>query len=239
MDITRDTIDRILELDREATVLDPEGRPYILKGVYEPLQYPMPEAVHLQTLSGLVGFYGYAEQIEDTLVHVRDHQEVALIGASLTGPWRKRAVLAVAALPPLDIMPDGFLPQSEFMLRVQTCFVQNDELGDLLRCVGNLKADAVGTSVDDGVTQTATFRSGVASSAKKEIRSVWDLQPFVTWPELEQPTISYILRLKGREGEEPRVGLFPTSDLGWRNEARSKTVAYLKGHLPEAAVILA
>ncbi|KHO31340.1 hypothetical protein OR63_10900, partial [Clostridium tetani] len=80
---------------------------------------------------------------------------------------------------------------------------------------------------DDGVSQAATIKTGVASVNEVKVPNPVVLAPFRTFPEIEQPESKFIFRMQSG----PRAALFEADGGAWRNEAMIKIKAYLEEQL--------
>jgi hypothetical protein len=113
---------------------------------------------------------------------------------------------------------------------MQTFFVQDENVANILKVVGNISAEQVATSVDDGVSQTVVAKTGIARVNEAKIPNPVKLRPFRTFSEIEQPQSNFILRIKKHEGL-PLVALFDVHDNKWRIEAIKSIEQYLKKNI--------
>lgn len=79
---------------------------------------------------------------------------------------------------------------------------------------------------DDGVSQKATVKRGVASREEKKVPSPCILRPYRTFHEVEQPASTFIFRMKsGSNG--PECALFEADGGAWKNQAMNNIRDYL------------
>ncbi len=97
----------------------------------------------------------------------------------------------------------------------------------LLKFVGNLKDESAQTMVDDGVSQVATARSGVASVGKVVVPNPISLRPYRTFLEVEQQESDFVFRMH----EGPKLALFSADGDAWRNTAIDLVAEYLSEKL--------
>ena len=91
------------------------------------------------------------------------------------------------------------------------------------------KEDAIKSISDDGVSQAATIKTGVASVNDVKVPNPVVLAPFRTFPEISQPESKFIFRMQSG----PRAALFEADGGAWRNEAMMKIKACLEEQLKE------
>ena len=77
------------------------------------------------------------------------------------------------------------------------------------------------TLADDGVTQSVTARVGIAKLGEAELPNPIRLTPIRTFPELDQPSSLFVLRVRsGAAGSGlPLAALFESDGGAWQNEA--------------------
>jgi len=80
---------------------------------------------------------------------------------------------------------------------------------------------------DDGVSQSAAIKVGVASVAEVVIPNPVILAPFRTFPEIEQPQSKFIFRMQ----TGPQCALYEADGGAWRNVAMESIKEYLKSRL--------
>jgi hypothetical protein len=188
------------------------------------------DAITLSTLGG------FAELAECLFVG-----GVPIFGAVVTTPesvcllgnpdkHKRRGILAYANSPDRGSFPfENWLSQEDFVTMAQACFVRTDELDDVLRLVGTLKAGRVTTYEDDGVTQQVNAAAGVTRATHVEVPNPVSLCPWRTFVEIEQPPSDFILRLRGGdENQKPQIGLYEVIGGGWKLAAMTAIAAHLR-----------
>jgi hypothetical protein len=121
-----------------------------------------------------------------------------------------------------------YIDIESFVTSMQSFFVQDHSVAAVLSVVGNIQTELVQSSMDDGVSQTVTARSGIAKAVTASVPNPVSLRPFRTFPEIEQPASNFVLRLQRRDGKLPLVALFETGDNQWQVEAIKKIGTYLR-----------
>ncbi len=193
---------------------------------------PMPKALQLNSLNGFIDFVADFQNTrpEDPFyIHVVDHTTVRMIG-DLEGRHQQRPVYAQATT---EIFQKSFasraLPVNEFIIELLAKCVQSDEQAELLETVGNMRTEEVRTSADDGVSQNISTRKSVAGG-RETVKKFWDLQPYSTFREIDQPERRFLLRLtEGRDGHQ--VALYEADAGSWKLDAIAGIKTYLQGEL--------
>jgi len=121
--------------------------------------------------------------------------------------------------------------QDEFCLALQTDFVQTEAQQKLLALAGNIVAESITTSTDDGVSSVVTRRKGIASKSRDTAPSLITLQPWLTFDEIQQPEIMYALRIKSNEDQEPTFSLTPSKATQWKLKAERDIAEYIENSL--------
>lgn len=213
-----------------------QGRLYS-RQLHLPPQEPMPDALQLNSLNGLVDFVeDFHSSYPDTpfYLHIVDHATVRMIG-DLEGRHQQRPVYAEATI---QIFQKSFaarpLPVNEFIIELLAKCVESEEQQELLITVGNMRSEEVRTSADDGVSQNISTRKSVAGG-RETVKKFWDLRPYSTFREIPQPERRFLLRLsEGRDGHQAALH---EADAGhWKLDAIAGIKSYLQGELSSRSV---
>lgn len=84
---------------------------------------------------------------------------------------------------------------------------------------------------DDGISQKATVKTGIASKGDAIVPNPVKLQPYRTFHEVEQPMSEFIFRMKSDDGV--RCALFEADGGAWENVAMKKIKEYLEVELAD------
>ncbi|AJA42839.1 hypothetical protein DP125_13540 [Clostridium tetani] len=212
----------------ETKVIEVDGQKYSTKELYR-VRDPKPSELNTTTLTALVDYLKSnfdAKSSKKLLVHVKSPSCVELC-SELRGDKDREYYLSCEALTPNNIVFDRFLDTEQFNIMLQSSFVENKDRGLLLKVTGCVKDSAVKEVGDDGVSQAATIKTGVASVNEVKVPNPVVLAPFRTFPEIEQPESKFIFRMQSG----PRAALFEADGGAWRNEAMIKIKAYLEEQL--------
>lgn len=162
------------------------------------------------------------------IVKISDQDRVTVYGELDKYGHRETLLLANARHP--NFRYGDWMQTEDFIIALQSRFVQTDETKLLLKLVGNLKEEDARTQTDDGVTQVATARTGVASVSEVIVPNPITLQPYRTFAEVEQPASDFVFRLH----HGPSIGLFEGDGGAWVNTAIDGIAEYLRVALERA-----
>lgn len=217
-------------------------RSFSTKKLY-PVAEPTAATLFGATLQGVVDYVtNQAEKdaVDGPFIHVVDTHLVRVHCALEDNGMTRQELFA--AVYSSTIFPFGqFLDVEEFVTRLMTQFVDAGDRADLLRFVGNLASEHVVTSVDDGVTQTATVRVGITKKAEGAISNPVRLAPRRTFPEIIQPESPFVVRLRpsNHKDQGMTVALFEADGGLWKVEAIQRIKWWLEDRVPEGTIILA
>lgn len=224
------------ELKRPETITA-DGLEY-MNSDYSPVRKPTATCLSLNTLTGLVDYITAGIDAHDQkkmLLHVLAFNQVYLT-TEIFGDWRQRENLLKSTADAPGSTSDRWTGTEEFIINLNSLFEHTEDFKYLVEIVSGLSSESVIGLKDDGASQTTTVKSGIALRSEEKIKNPLILQPFRTFPEIEQPKIEFVFRLqKGRCGE-PECALFEADGGKWRLETIHKIKSWLKTHLEETPV---
>lgn len=94
-----------------------------------------------------------------------------------------------------------------------------------------MEQNSVAEYGDDGVTQKATIRQGIASKTDAVVPNPVTLRPYRTFIEVTQPVSSFIFRVKDLHGIS--CALFEADGGAWKNAAMENIKNYLEYELAD------
>lgn len=201
---------------------------------------PCLSTVPLLTLTGLVDAIAQSVdglKVEDWLLHVVSHGEVQLITRK-TDVYGRRIVLARVKLEDGAPFPFGrFVDREEFVIGLQSQFVQNEDHAGLLKLCSSLEASTVAMADDDGVSQRTTVKQGIALKENVTVKGRVSLQPYRTFREIDQPASVFVFRLRSHGGGIPDCALFEADGGKWKLDAILAIKAWLELKNPNMPVI--
>lgn len=181
---------------------------------------------------------------EAHVIQVSDHENVFL-WSPLMGRGRVRECLVTASFVPL-IGGQGtrfefgkFLKVDTFLIGLKTFFVDSETVQHLVTMVGNVRTEKVQHVVDDGFSQAVTTQGGAVQLAVKTLPSTVTLAPYRTFPEVEQPESTFVLRAKPGEDEQslPTFALFEADGGKWKLDAIARIKAFLAERIKDVRII--
>lgn len=179
-------------------------------------------AINVRSLSGLVDYVKSSFDHERPLmIHVKSPTEVYVFDSLNDVNDRRTYVKAGALLPTITF--ERFIDREEFQIMLQACFVQNEQKLTVLKVISSIVEDSGVTTIDDGLSQRVTAKTGVATVENINIPNPVSLKPFRTFAEVSQPESEFVLRLK----EGGRVALFEADGGAWELNAMANIAAYL------------
>lgn len=233
-------IEKILDL-APVQEMDLEGRKYTDRAI-RPVLQPLADTLTVGSLEGLIDFVN-AEmcstdgEMPNHIIHIEDYRSVS-IKSRINGPFRQREVLLRANAIDTEFRFGRYYGAEDFIISLQAEFYPTKTLAKLLAVAGNVEVDTSVGIMDDGVSQTATGRTGIARKGDVTLPREVKLQPYHTFPEVEQPEIHFVFRIrKGDENNPIAFGLFEADGNRWRLQAAQNIKEYLHTNLPQANII--
>lgn len=219
----------------KANVVTIDGTVYTDKPLHLP-EMPTIETLRTDNLSSIVNFIKHAwdadlHDMDDTvqkIIHVEDAGKVNLY-SSVCNECMDRQKFMKAEWAGNKFPFGQFMDAEKFNILLQTCFMETDDLKVIQQVVGNLRDEAVQNYGDDGVSQSVTIRTGIATVGQVRVPSPAKLRPYRTFLEVEQPASLFILRM--REGGQ--CALFEADGGLWRETARKNIRNYFEFELAE------
>ena len=213
----------------EPHIQDIDGETYSDKQLHRILHIPYAKEITMNTLSSLID---YIKSGVDTfsgkmIIHVQSPTQVSMYSALDVERNREEIVTVNAQIPNFDF--GRFMDHESFCIGVQSKFI-NDPTTDkalLLKFAGTVEAGSVAEYGDDGISQKATVKTGIASKGDAIIPSPAILKPFRTFVEVGQPASSFIFRMKDSSVGGVQCALFEADGGAWKISAMEAIKAYL------------
>lgn len=207
------------------------GETYTDKKLERVIYNPRAEPIRMSTLTSLLEYIksGIDTMRPKMLVHVVSPTKVKLYSMLDHERMREEMAEAVADIP--DFLFGRFMDQENFCIGLQSQFVSGDDLALVLKFAGTVEDGTVAEYGDDGVTQKATVKTGIASKTDAVIPNPVKLKPFRTFTEVEQPASNFVFRMRSSQGVQ--CALFEADGGAWKNEATRRIKEYLQEELKE------
>lgn len=117
--------------------------------------------------------------------------------------------------------------QEEFNIMLQSMFINDADRNLVLDFASHLKIEKGAEVQDNGISQMATVRDGVASLAQAKTPNPVTLRPYRTFNEVEQPASQFVFRIN----KSANLALFEADGGKWKLEAVESIANYLKNEL--------
>lgn len=189
---------------------------------------PVAEPITLRSLSGVIQYLKSCfDGIDELLVHVVSPTEVVVLSTLTKNLNRSKAIKANALLPEFSF--GRWYNTEEFIISLQAGFVPYGHRDDILKIVGNIKEENVQSFGDDGVSQSVTAKTGVATVETVKVPNPVVLKPFRTFVEVDQPESEFVFRM--RTG--PSAALYEADGGAWKLAAMHNIKTYLEEELTD------
>lgn len=224
----------------EPQVLEINGETYSDKRLHRICHNPKAQAIELTTLTSLVEYIraGIDTMDDKMIVHVSSPECVRLYSQLDLDRVREYMVEVKAQVP--EFRYGRYMDHENFLIALQSKFIPNDDRDLLLRFTGTVENGTVAQYGDDGVTQKATIKTGIASKGEAVVPNPVRLRPFRSFIEVEQPESAFVFRMRQDDGDGVECAIFEADGGAWKNAAMKNIKEYLQfelGDLPQFTVI--
>ena len=202
--------------------------------------YPKADAIEMHTLTSLVDYIKSEvdEMPPRMIVEVKSPTEVELYSQLDPNRDRDSLVVASARVPGFEF--DRFVEHEKFCINLQSKFIPSDDRELILKFAGTVEAGSVSEYGDDGVTQKATIKTGLASKGDAIVPNPVCLRPYRTFLEVEQPESAFVFRMKQDNYGSVMCAVFEADGGAWKMDATQAIKEYLQRELdgmPQFTVI--
>lgn len=201
---------------------------------------PKARSIEMTTLTSLVEYIkaNVDSMYDKMIVHVVSPTEVSLYSQLDDERIREYMVSVEAQIP--EFSYGRYMGHESFLIALQSKFIDNNDRALLLRFAGTVENGTVAKYGDDGVSQKATIKTGIASKGEAVVPNPVKLRPFRTFVEVEQPESAFIFRMRQDENSGVECAIFEADGGAWKNAAMKNIKEYLQFELadmPEFTVI--
>ena len=168
-------------------------------------------------------------------LHVVSPTKVELFSALDADRERESLVQVTAELP--EFRFGEFIDHDAFCIALQSIFINNEDRETLTKFAGTVENGTVEQYSDDGISQKATIKTGIASKGDAIVPSPVKLRPYRTFLEVEQPESEFIFRMRN-SGAGVQCALFEADGGAWRNQARKNIYNYLVDRIKDEDVLI-
>jgi len=222
-------LDRVLDLKAASLPdIDRGGNLYTARPLTL-IEPPIPQAVSVHTLSGLVDLIE-ALALTEVFIHVESPTEVSVQAKNFNPAAKRVEFISCTAVPNTQPFNFGsFYAPEEFVIALQSKFTDAGDISSLLVLASNVRQEAVTINEDDGFSQKLSASAGVHLKAATTAKPRVTLAPFRTFPEVDQPSSMFLFRARGGSPTElPKLALFEADGGKWRTDAIENIARFLR-----------
>lgn len=218
---------------KKPEIMDINGETYSDKPLNRIVHNPKASKIEMTTLTSLVEYIKARIDVMDDkmIIHVVSPTIVQLYSQLDFDREREHIVTVNAQLP--DFTYGRYMGHESFIIALQSKFIGNDDRELLLKFAGTVENGTVAQYGDDGITQKATIKTGIASKGDAVVPNPVKLRPYRTFLEVEQPESSFIFRMRQDERSGVECAIFEADGGAWKNTAMKKIKEYLQFELDE------
>ena len=218
---------------KKPEIMDINGETYSDKPLNRIVHNPKASKIGMTTLTSLVEYIKARIDVMDNkmIIHVVSPTIVQLYSQLDFDREREHIVTVNAQLP--DFTYGRYMGHESFIIALQSKFIGNDDRELLLKFAGTVENGTVAQYGDDGITQKATIKTGIASKGDAVVPNPVKLRPYRTFLEVEQPESSFIFRMRQDERSGVECAIFEADGGAWKNTAMKKIKEYLQFELDE------
>ena len=218
---------------KKPEIMDINGETYSDKPLNRIVHNPKASKIEMTTLTSLVEYIKARIDVMDDkmIIHVVSPTIVQLYSQLDFDREREHIVTVNAQLP--DFTYGRYMGHESFIIALQSKFIGNDDRELLLKFAGTVENGTVAQYGDDGITQKATIKTGIASKGDAVVPNPVKLRPYRTFLEVEQPESSFIFRMRQDERSGVECAIFEADGGAWKNTAMKKVKEYLQFELAE------
>ncbi len=203
---------------------------------------PKANAIEMHTLTSLVDYIksDVDAMSEKMIVEVASPTKVNLYSQLDYNRDREKLVSVSARVPEFSF--NNFMDQEKFCINLQSKFIDDPQTDRslILKFAGTVEAGTVAEYGDDGITQKATVKTGIASKGDAIVPNPVKLRPYRTFLEVEQPISEFIFRMKQDKYDGINCAIFEADGGAWQIAATKAIKEYLQlelAALPQFTVI--
>lgn len=224
----KDAINRIVELATPFTLETRDGHWFCSANLREVKpEVPSPVRYSVDTLEALVKLIRTEGVGMAPLLYVRvDSARRVVVDSTYTGRdyaqfSRLPLYEAVSDVPSISV--NESIIQERAIVELQSLYAITEDRDYLLSRLSRIDVNQGVSSVDNGISQEVSVKTGAVLKEQQTVQPIVHLQPYRTFLEGEQPASDFLLRLD----KEGRPALFEADGGAWKLEAKRNIAAYL------------
>lgn len=224
----KDAINRIVELATPFTLETRDGRQFCSANLREVRpEVPSPVRYSVDTLEALVKLIRTEGVGMAPLLYVRvDSARRVMVDTTYTHKEyaefsRLPLYEAVSDVPSISV--NESISQERAIVELQSLYAITEDRDYLLSLLSRIDVNQGVSSVDNGISQEVSVKTGAVLKEQQTVQPIVHLQPYRTFLEVEQPASDFLLRLD----KEGRPALYEADGGAWKLEAKRNIAAYL------------
>lgn len=230
----RDAIDRIVSLAAPYT-MEANGHTFCSKALVEvKADEYAPTSYEVDTLDALVKLILTEGLTMGRRLYVRvdSARKVTVTttynNGELRNPYQRFPLYeAMSDVPGVTI--GHSMSQEQAVVELQSLYAVTEDRDYLLALLSRIDVNQGVSSVDNGISQEVSVRTGAVLKEQQTVQPIVHLQPYRTFLEVEQPASDFLLRLD----KEGHPALYEADGGAWKLEAKRSIAAYLAEKLAD------
>ena len=134
---------------------------------------------------------------------------------------------AVSDVPSISV--NQYMSQEHAVIELQSLYAVTEDRDYLLALLSRIDVNQGVSSVDNGISQEVSVRTGAVLKEQQTVQPIVHLQPYRTFLEVEQPASDFLLRLD----KDGHPALYEADGGAWKLEAKRNIAAYLGEQLAD------
>lgn len=189
------------------------------------LDDPECEPLRISSLKGLIAL-AKAELKGKAFIIIDSSTEVSCKTEFFGNKQRDTLYKVVADVPRIEF--NSYMPVENMIISLKSKFQETPDREYLISLLGNITDERSVTTMDDGITQQVTARSGIALLEKQNVKAIVSLKPYRIFSNLEQPESDFLIRIK-----DGQAALFEADGGAWKIDAKHNIAEYIREHLQD------
>lgn len=228
----KEALQYVVEL-RRPEVVSVGGEQYCDKELHRISYNPKARSIGMTTLTSLVDYIkaNIDTMYDKMIIHVQSPTKVSLYSQLDDEREREHLVEVNAQVP--EFLYGRYIGHENFLIALQSKFIDNPDRELLLKFTGTVESGTVAQYGDDGITQKATIKTGIASKGEAIVPNPVKLRPFRTFIEVEQPESAFVFRMQQDGNGGVNCAIFEADGGAWKNAAMRNVKEYLQFELAD------
>lgn len=235
MSLTKEALSYLMEEQSKPTFAEVNGQTYSDKRMHRIIHNPKADPIEMNTLSSLIDYIKAGIDVIKfpAVIHIQSPTRVELYTTLDDERIRERMVVVKARVP--EFRFNNYTEHEAFLIAVQSKFLDTEDKKLILQFAGTVENGTVEQYGDDGVTQKATVKTGIASKSDAIVPNPVKLKAFRTFIEVDQPETEYVFRMRDDRHTCSGIecALFEADGGAWEIKAMESIKEYLQKELEE------